>query len=445
MLPLHVGLVAVVLLAGAQDGAAFILHPNLFREFGSRARPARSSAAGCPFAGNKLDNKQEVPESLRDIVQGVDYPGDSGVAPDVPPPWLDREKFERGQAFARKNFFSLAFAEVASLIINFLFPGELQPLIFTRRSATVYDSYERYLSTVNRVRTWYESDPWKVGSSAYQNMARVRGYHLAASRSISQLAQSDPDTLRLNTTFGLGPYNEAVWSGSAVERVCEDARASACPSDAVDAVLKDRDPVTRVPLNQFDMSLTQFAFSGLIATFPERFGLHGNLDRELDAFCHVWAAIGYSLGIEDRYNFNLGGLEATRRRTRDTLEFLVKPRLRTVNRDWEHMLRVLFEGLSLYIPGVSFDASLVYLMETVGVPPSRFAGQLARGPLLVANSLGFFLEGVMRVPSIRTWANQEVYANLRRANRQSAHWKEQARRRSYRYEYLPFPGRYQCS
>ena len=91
----------------------------------------------------------DIPESLREIVLGVDFPGDSGVAPDVPPPWLDRDKFTRGQNFARKNFFSLAYAEVLSLIINFLFPGELEPLIFTRRSSSVYDAYERYLSTVS--------------------------------------------------------------------------------------------------------------------------------------------------------------------------------------------------------------------------------------------------------------------------------------------------------
>ena len=85
-----------------------------------------------------------------------------------------------------------------------------------------------------------------------------------------------------------------------MERLCEDARATACPSDAVDAILKDRDVTKRVHLNQFDMSLTQFAFSGLLVTYPERFGLHGNLERDLDAFCHVWAALGYALGIEDK-------------------------------------------------------------------------------------------------------------------------------------------------
>ncbi|KAE8748009.1 hypothetical protein FOCC_FOCC005204 [Frankliniella occidentalis] len=354
---------------------------------------------------------EHVPESLRDIVKGVDFPGDSGVAPDVPPPWLDRAKFERGQAFARKNFFSLAYAEVLSLIINFLFPGELQPLIFTQRSSTVYTSYRRYLDTVNRVKTWYEADPWKVGSVAYQNMATVRGYHLDASRRLTQLAETDPDTLRLNTTFGLHSDPPRV------ERLCEDARAATCPSDYVDAVLKDRDVTTRVHLNQFDMSLTQFAFSGLLVTFPERFGLHGNLERELDAFCH---------------------------RTRDVLEYLVRPRLRTVNRDWEHMLRVLFEGLGLYVPGTSFDASMLFLMETMGVPAPRLSAQLSRNSRLITSTMAFFMEGVMRVPSVRTWANQELANNLRRTNSNSvsSRYTDGIRRRSYRYEFLPFPGRY---
>lgn len=442
---------ALAALAVGPASATFHIKSALLRELGSgtrAARPARSSTTGCPFSGNgAFDNKIDVPESLRDIVKGVDFPGDSGVAPDVPPPWLDRAKFERGQAFARKNFFSLAYAEVLSLIINFLFPGELQPLIFTQRSSTVYTSYRRYLDTVNRVKTWYEADPWKVGSVAYQNMATVRGYHLDASRRLTQLAETDPDTLRLNTTFGLHSDPPRVWSGPMVERLCEDARAATCPSDYVDAVLKDRDVTTRVHLNQFDMALTQFAFSGLLVTFPERFGLHGNLERELDAFCHVWAALGYTLGIEDKYNFNLGGLAVTRQRTRDVLEYLVRPRLRTVNRDWEHMLRVLFEGLGLYVPGTSFDASMLFLMETMGVPAPRLSAQLSRNSRLITSTMAFFMEGVMRVPSVRTWANQELANNLRRTNSNSvsSRYTDGIRRRSYRYEFLPFPGRYQCS
>ena len=66
---------------------------------------------------------------------------------------------------------------------------------------------------VNRVKTWYESDPWKFGTEAYKNMARVRGYHLDASR---RLSQADPETLRLNTTFGPHSDPPRVWSGVTV-------------------------------------------------------------------------------------------------------------------------------------------------------------------------------------------------------------------------------------
>ena len=145
-----------------------------------------------------------------------------------------------------------------------------------------------------------------------------------------------------------------------------------------------------------------------------------------------------------RYNFNLGGLAVTRRRTRDVLEYLVKPRLRTVDRDWEHMVRVLFEGLAVYVPGVSADASLLYLLDVIGVPAPRLASATSRSHRLTESYAHFFLTGMMRVPSIRSWANQEVSRNIKKANSVSSSWKESVRRRSYRYEFLPLPRPFQC-
>lgn len=148
-----------------------------------------------------------------------------------------------------------------------------------------------------------------------------------------------------------------------------------------------------------------------------------------------------------RYNFNLGGLAVTRRRTRDVLQHLVKPRLRTVNRDWEHMTRMLFEGLSLYNPGVSYEASVLYMMDLVGVPAPRLAASMTPQQRLVHSSIGVYMEGAMRVPSIRTWSNQEVSKNLRKAGRnvESESYRQSIERRSYRFQFLPMPNRYQCA
>ena len=51
------------------------------------------------------------------------------------------------------------------------------------------------------------------------------------------------------------------------------------------------------------MSGTQFAFMGLPLLYPEKFGMAGASDGELEGFVHFWRCIGWMLGLDDRFNF----------------------------------------------------------------------------------------------------------------------------------------------
>lgn len=58
-------------------------------------------------------------------------------------------------------------------------------------------------------------------------------------------------------------------------------------------------------VNQFQQALTQFAFVGFHVLFPERLSIFNAKDEDLEAFNHLWAVLGYALGIDDEYNIAL--------------------------------------------------------------------------------------------------------------------------------------------
>lgn len=60
-----------------------------------------------------------------------------------------------------------------------------------------------------------------------------------------------------------------------------------------------------IPFNQHALNLAQFAFVGYPILFPERFGISRPSEDDLWAFNHLWAILGYVLGIEDKYNIAL--------------------------------------------------------------------------------------------------------------------------------------------
>lgn len=62
-------------------------------------------------------------------------------------------------------------------------------------------------------------------------------------------------------------------------------------------------------MNQFDMVITQWSSIAPIILFPREFGLHDITEKELLALTHHWRAVGFTLGIEDRFNCCLDTLE----------------------------------------------------------------------------------------------------------------------------------------
>lgn len=365
-----------------------------------------------PAVTELFDDEPEIdldrlPVYFQDLWLGKQVTTDFTVPLTSKPTWYDDEKFKRGQKFAQEHLFCINYAETVSLFLIFAMKSALQPLIFTERSGTPYKAFQRYLSTLTRIMSWYEGDPWSEGSASQRHMAAVRVMH----RNVQQRLTAAPkEELRRRTALSGGP----IWS-TARPVLLEDFR-SACPMPAPGVCPHVG---TGVWVNQFDMAVTQFAFVGLVVTYPQRFGIHYASPEDLDAFLHMWRALGHLLGIHDKYNYCNADLETVQQRTHDFINLALKPSLREVTPDWEHMCRCLVRGIAFYVPGFSFDVSLKYLCTILKVHTPRLTKSLSLWQSFMYRVVDVTFSVFCRVPGLLSMYNMLMLRAIRRAQEAS--------------------------
>ncbi|GFG32710.1 hypothetical protein Cfor_04164 [Coptotermes formosanus] len=374
-----------------------------------------------------------LPEYLRVLLDGMDVCGDSGCPLDAKPEWFDVDKFRRGQRVGTKYLFGLILAEMLSLFMLLSFPGPRLSLIFTRKSHTPYKSFKRYLSTVTRVGSWYFDDIWQPGTKGHENIQVVRAMHQKARNKLHNTKLDEvykKGTLSKNCTFGC--KGAAIWS-PLHEMIREDFQGS-CPYPRPNQrpfLNCQRNPVF---MNQMEMAITQFGFVGLFILFPSKFGAHGISDEDMNAFVYLWRCLGYILGTDDMYNFCNGDLETVRQRSRDVINFWVKPNLREVSRDWEHMIRCIVEGISFYIPAITFEISLLYLCSMLGIYAPRLRAALTLTQQVIYHLMNFVFLVLMRLPGVCFFFNWLLLLAVRKARRASPEVLDKLRVKQYPYE-----------
>ncbi|XP_052121681.1 uncharacterized protein LOC113202178 [Frankliniella occidentalis] len=192
------------------------------------------------------------------------------------------------------------------------------------------------------------------------------------------MAERPQEGVRNRTRLG-GDFSGCPIS-AAVRRDLGRRVSAACPGEDTDGIgEKHRGPPRGVWMSQYDMSLTQWAFIGPVLQFPEQYGIGNATREELDGFVHLWEVFGYALGIDDRFNFCQGGLEATLRRARETLSTIVLPGLRGAQPPWEYMTRCMADGLGYLLPGIGFESQLATLLAvTLDSPTPALDARLGR-------------------------------------------------------------------
>ncbi|KAK3877770.1 hypothetical protein Pcinc_017540 [Petrolisthes cinctipes] len=291
---------------------------------------------------------------FKQLMEGSTEPGDSGN-PTEPPPWLDRELFNRGRDFYRRYLFCLSFSALLSLVLLMPITRTLNPLIYTGKSDTPYKALRRYMSTFLHLIMWFKGDVWDPNDPAHKDLLSVRRTHDRIARNI-------------NTK----DY-EKVLTMTVEDKDHEEPKIVLHPvishdfSAATNYTLPEADPNTTF-LSQMDMSLTQYSFMGLLLAHPEKIGAASATEEDFEGLVHFWRGLGWLLGIEDKFNFCRGTVQETRALSIEAEKFLGIPALASATWSYEHMSSCVINGIGYALHIISYPAMLRYLAYTIDVP-----------------------------------------------------------------------------
>ncbi|XP_046625478.1 uncharacterized protein LOC124307627 [Neodiprion virginianus] len=310
-----------------------------------------------------------IPDGLLHMMTGMSRPGDCGRPADRKPDWLDMEKLRRGQKFAREHNFSLYLAEMVSVMCAYTFRDTLKLMILTGKSSTPFTAFKRYTSVALKVQHWYCDDTWSKGTKGWTDMLTVRALHVAAKRKLDASTNEEIDNAAKISNMSCPSHDMLLKDFS---EACETPAVGQCPF-----LVRPTDPDRPKSFNQFEVSFAQWQFVWLAICYPQHFGIHNAKEEDLEAYCHLWRSIGYQLGVEDEYNFCRGSLDEIRQCGHDFIEMWVKPHLREVIPEWEHMMRCIFDGFKLALPYISFETSLLFVCEILDLKMPRLYSSLS--------------------------------------------------------------------
>lgn len=216
-----------------------------------------------------------------------------GVFPDSQelPGDLDIDRFNNGRQFFKENLSTCVLAMLSSLVLGLSVDNLLQPLVFTNQSNTPQKALCRYLSTVRHVALWHYGNIWDPMSSARRSLRKVYNMHIYSRDSMKENNKSQHFT-------------------------------------------------------QFDMSLVQSGFIGLIIMYPRELGLH-DAKTHLKDFIYFWKWIGYFLGIQNVNNICHNGIEDAYEICKQIENEIVYPKLLTPPMHYFSMAKAFTDGISL--------------------------------------------------------------------------------------------------
>ncbi|XP_043678507.1 uncharacterized protein LOC122634021 [Vespula pensylvanica] len=317
------------------------------------------------------------------------------------PDWLDREKFRKGQRFARDNIAGLFLGQLYGLSFLLCHDDSLRSIITTQKSHTPYLAFKRYLSTGQRVRNWYTEDPWCEGTKAYEDIQTVKRMHLDVSTKVNRF---DYEEMESKSTIR-NPHCPAL-------RFITDDFSTILPPESLSAHLYAeqskhlRTNSNAKRINQSEMGYTLFGFMGLPVLFPDHFGIYPRTDEDLENFCYVWRCIGYLLGIDEEMNICRGSLEDVKARCRSYIEDLAKPAFQRLEPQWEHMMRCVVEGNLYFMNACNFETIVLCIADIMGIEMPIFYSSLTYSQRIRYYLHKYFIRYGLKYSFVRSLVNK---------------------------------------
>jgi len=139
-----------------------------------------------------------------------------------------------------------------------------------------------------------------------------------------------------------------------------------------------------VPINQFTLAMAQWILCGLVVGFPEAVLIHSARDEDLIAFNHLFAVLGYALGIQDEYNVALQpSLEKQKKFSREILYHYFIPALFNSTKSSKMLVETIADSLAARALPVAYN---------VGTPIKFWAFSLMKGNECNMTTLPFLLQ-----------------------------------------------------
>lgn len=284
--------------------------------------------------------------------------GDCGNDPQHIPSWMDEAKFNRGRQFYKKFFFSVYLNCLSGLFCSMAIPSMLTTMQLTEQSNTTYKAFRRYLRTLQYMNLWYNSNLChSTDDEGYRSVQEVRRIHAAVVR--KQIA-------------GLGQDSETV------------------------------------PISQYDMVLTQFAFMGLLVLSPFKLGIWYSRD-EIEGLINFWRTVGYLLGVDEKYNLCSDSYQETHEKCRELLEREFIPALLNPPEGYEDMTKALLFGIKLIVPGLDYDSYFRFTMNLIGIPSKK---SLTGYPLFRFWFQKIVCQGLLFIPWCRNFFNRLLQKSI---------------------------------
>ena len=253
--------------------------------------------------------------SLRDLQEGSMEVGDCGNDSESQPPWMDHDRFARGQKFFRDHTMPILLALYCSLTTGLSVSNLLDPLIFTQQSDTPMKALQRYVHTFLHVALWHTGNVWDSKDRAHKSVQNVRKMH-------SHVAKK-------------------------MQGKCAG----------------------RLYVSQYDMALVQCGFMGAVSMYPQGFGICCTTEN-LEDYIFFWRGIGYLLGIKDKYNVCSGDYKQTFTICKEIELKLLLPSLKNPPVEFERMADAYIEGTNMRrrVFRLTKEAVIAFTLDVMGHP-----------------------------------------------------------------------------
>lgn len=105
---------------------------------------------------------------------------------------------------------------------------------------------------------------------------------------------------------------------------------------------------------------------------PHLLGIRHDCAEDREAFIHFWAVMGHMLGVEDTFNMCLHSIETVSIICQIMLRYIFIPLIQFESPTFRQMVTALFEGMSQFLPHMTYDVQMFTAKRVIGVPGYQY-------------------------------------------------------------------------